>query len=142
MGGDVAARRAQQRERGLRIRHARIMQEQHVRLHAVPALTMVRRGSDLGHQGGIGTKFGHKQNHTRDRRFAGTGVTLHKTKIVAAEWAICAETTSRDKRGGPPAPCAATDLPKLLQSGRTSKPAFIRTTLTADGPDRCNRSGP
>ena len=53
-------------ERELGIPHARVMQHDHVGLGAALALAMVRRRLDFGDHTGIGTEFGHQQDHTHN----------------------------------------------------------------------------
>ena len=53
-------------QRKLGVAHASVVQDDHVRLGAAPALAMVRRRLDLGDHAGIGMELGHKEDHTQD----------------------------------------------------------------------------
>src|SRR5262245_50092963 len=100
---NLAARVGRPPDRVLVVRHASVMQDDHVGRAAALALVVVRRRSYLGDDGGFGTQLG--RNHTRTARtFTGADFLLaHDETLAAARGRDCAETRMRDKLERAPA---------------------------------------
>src|SRR5262249_24638100 len=81
VGRHLARRQAQMAKGGFRVGHASIMQYQHVRLYAAPALAVVWRLSNLCDDAGFGLKLRHEQDHLRDHPLVGPAWTVRNTLL-------------------------------------------------------------
>src|SRR5262249_26150020 len=123
--------------------HASIMQYQHVRLYAAPALAVVWRLSNLCDDAGFGLKLRHEQDHLRDHPLVGPAWTVRNVE-------------GRNRRGGPAGICAgkraghklplelglelSSELAKLLQARLTYEERRPESPEGRSGPP--HRRGP
>src|SRR5262249_43003588 len=94
--GDLAARVAQLPDSGLVVRHAGVMEHGPLGRVAALALAVVRRRSQLGDDGGLGTQL--RRNHMRTAgTFAGATCTRRKARRVRRR-RLCRNDDARQAR--------------------------------------------